>query len=264
MAPTPCPRCMSQSSNGQLCSKCLRRPETTIKGAKFGTVVDRSYASPRPGEPQTLTISTKVTSAKYVGYAQVKSDLVRRMTLDNLARYCGPAAMVIDAYNHSIWTNGWHIDTDGNDKLSQRITDRINRAHFDIELRKMTEDGLKFGYGLAEKIRTKSTDPRMGLVTRCARQFDLVINEQGALCAVRQYNDLGAKLVELPVEKTCLLMPMVTSEGFGKGILDQCYDALTWWTMVSQSSADSIYRHGYPVYETQFSARTARWRRSTS
>jgi hypothetical protein len=48
-------------------------------------------------------------------------------------------------------------------------------------------------------------------------------------------------------------MPMVTSEGFGKGILDQCYDPLHWWNKIATSTVESIFRHGFPIFDTQVS-----------
>lgn len=228
--------------------------QRAAKRLRFGTVVDASYDSaPDPKAPITLTISTKVSSQKYLGPQVVRKDLEHRIELWNLSMTNGPAATIIDAYEGAIFTNGWHIDAAPNMAwLADRVTARMDRMHWEIEARKMLGDGLRFGYGVAEVATTKDAlNPRTVLVTRCARQFDLVIDTHGNLMAVRQYDDRGRAITELPIAQAIVVMPMVTSEGFGKSLLDQCYEPLIWWDKIGRSSADSIYRHGYPIFDFQ-------------
>lgn len=217
----------------------------------FSAVVDKRYdAQPSLKHPLTLTVSTKAAQ-KWQNFGQVKKDLERRNELWNMSIQNGPAAVILDAYEHSIWTNGWTIESD-DPGLAERITQRMQRMHAELELRKMTTDGFRFGYGIAEKAKTQDVfNPKLALVTRCARQFDLISNTPGFLVAVRQYDAQGRPITELPIERAMVLMPLITSEGFGKSLLEQCYAPLQWWNMVNQASADAIWRHGYPVFDVQ-------------
>ena len=64
--------------------------------------------------------------------------------------------------------------------------------HAENSLKIMTKDGLIFGYGVAEKAKTRDElNPQLALVTRCARQFDVLIDKVGILQGIRQYDDKG-------------------------------------------------------------------------
>ncbi|OPX65644.1 MAG: hypothetical protein A4E30_00315 [Methanomassiliicoccales archaeon PtaB.Bin215] len=216
----------------------------------FSSLIDKRYdGQVRPRDPITLTVSTH-ESKPWTQYAKVKYELERRTELWNLSIANGPASVILDAYEHACFTNGWKIESD-DENLAEAITKRIQKMHAELEIRKMFSDGLRFGYGIAERGQTQAIIPRLTLVTRCARQFDVVQNSRGFNVAVRQYNSQGKAIIELPIEKAVVLMPIVTSEGMGKSLLEQCYGPLIWWDKVNTSSADAIYRHGYPVFDIQ-------------
>jgi hypothetical protein len=216
-------------------------------------VIDKRYDNiESPGQPHTLTLSTTLTGRKWEGYGKAKRDLDRRRELWNMRIKNGPAATIIDAYENAAFTNGWKIESDNPD-LAERITKRLNRMHAELDVRKAFADGLSFGYGIAEKARVQGADfyTHMALVTRCSRDFDLVTNSSGFLVAIRQYDPAGKIVAEVPAGQAFVLMPMLTSEGFGKSLLEQCYDPLMWWDMISRASADAIWRHGHPIYNVE-------------
>ena len=237
---------MADSLLKRFTNRILRRGE-------FGVVYDEQYDKnlKKKDNIMTYSLSTKATQQKWNQFGQVTRDLKHRWELWNLSMLNGPAATVIDCYSQSIWTNGWKIEGDDPD-LADMVTQRINDMRAANALKIMVEDGFRFGYGIAEKGEITGTDD-WTVVPRCARDWDLIIDKIGNLEALRQYDDKGKTLLDLDPEIAIVLMPIVTSEGFGRSLLDQCYDPLVWWYKICQSSADSIYRHGYPVWDIQVS-----------
>ena len=220
--------------------------------AAFGVVVDSTTNYPsKPNDPLPLTLSVQASRPKWAGYDKTvaRRELAERIKFDNLSRFNGPAAVCLDAYNHSIWTNGWRIESE-NEDLADKVTERIQNMHAENVLKMLTMDGLKYGYGIGEKAPTKLS-PKIVLVARCARQFDLVQDKKGILQAVRQYDLEGKAIMDLPIGKATVLMPMITSDGMGKSILEQCYDPLTWFPMMGESCMDAIARHGNPIWNIQ-------------
>lgn len=220
----------------------------------FSSIIDRRYdTQSRPRDPITLTVSTR-ESKPFQQYTEVRRDLAWRQELYNLRQRNGVAANIIDAYEHGIWTNGWKVEaSEGMEDLAERVTERLQKIHAESALRTMTNDGLAFEYGVAEKAYSQDifTDPRLLLVPRSSHKFILITNRQGTLVAARQFGDDGKVRAELPVEKAVILCPLGASEGFGRSLLAQAYEPLIWWDKVNRSSADSIYRHGYPVWDVQ-------------
>ena len=227
----------------------------------FGTIIDPSVKPvPKSSDPITITVSTKVTSQKWEGYSKqaVKVEYAHRCELDNMRKMNGPAATVIDAYNHALWTNGWRIESK-DAALADLITARIQKMHAENTLKMLTEDGLCFGYGVAERAFTAGDisvgiKPQMSVVVRCSRQFDILIDKKGIMQGIRQYDERGEPMKgvpDLPMDQAIVLMPMVSSEGSGRSLLDQCWDPLLWWAKISQACADAIQRHGNTIFDIQ-------------
>ena len=236
-------------------------PQRIAHRLGFGTIIDPSVKSvPKSSDPITITVSTKVTSQKWNGYSKqaVLRDYAHRCEIDIMRRENGPAATVIDAYNHALWTNGWRIESK-DAMLADMLTAKIQKMHAENTLKMLTEDGLSFGYGVAERAFTAGDEsmglkPQMAVVVRSARQFDILIDKRGIMLGIRQYNEMGEPMKDvgdLPMEKAIVLMPMISSEGSGRSLIDQCWDPLLWWKKISEACADAIQRHGNTIFDIQ-------------
>ena len=222
----------------------------------FGTIIDPAVpAVKKPTDPITATISTVYQPGfkKYSQESMIKADWQHRCFLDDLSQRNGPAAVTIAAHNHALWTNGWRIESD-NAILADAITSRIQAMHAENTLKVMTADGLKYGYGIGEKAKTRDPkNPRVALVARNARQFDILIEEHGIIQGIRQYDLTGKPYKDLGVDDSIILMPTITSEGGGRSILDPAIDSFQWYAELGQACADAIKRHGNTIFNVQLS-----------
>ena len=77
----------------------FQRTASRLGLTSFNTVIDPSVVVPRkPSDPITLTVSTKLSSSKWAGYTkqEAKKELAHRYELDNISKYNGPAATILD------------------------------------------------------------------------------------------------------------------------------------------------------------------------
>jgi hypothetical protein len=170
----------------------------------------------------------------------------------------GPAATAIDIRVQSLFTNGWKITGD-DPNLNQAVTERLKKLDWERQAKMAVRDGYLYAWGIHE-IAPTNDGTGIALVTRASRDFTTEEDDSGNVLKFKQRimadpNTGRAifmkKEVELPAEKAIQIIPIPTSDRLGISLIERARNQIEWHYMVSQSSADSIWRHGYPKWDIQ-------------
>jgi hypothetical protein len=154
----------------------------------------------------------------------------------------------------SIYTNGWKIAGDDKD-LNAQVKHRLDEIDWERHAKMATRDGYLCRWGIHEVAPLDGGG--WGLVTRPSKDFLAVEDQFGNVDEYLQFvKREGHGLnepIHLPASKAIQITPIPTSDGSGVSLIERAMRQVDWYYMISQSSADSIWRHGYPNWQVNLS-----------
>jgi hypothetical protein len=166
----------------------------------------------------------------------------------------GPVATGIDIKVQAMFTNGWKLVGD-DPNMVDKVEDRLDALDWELNAKMAVRDGYLMYWGIHEIADTQGGSWR--LVTRSSKDF---VREDDEFGNIKQFTQkvmgkLGTlapiRVIELPMDKAISITPIPTADGQGVSLIERAARQIEWHDKISQASADSIWRHGYPKWNIQ-------------
>lgn len=206
--------------------------------------------------PALRTITINATSMKpYKGFLSGTNEILKKKDeFWNCYLRGGPAATGIDIKVQAMFTNGWKLVGD-DPNIIDAVEDRLDELDWENNAKMAVRDGYLMYWGIHEIAQTQ--DGGWRLVTRSSKDFMREDDEFGNTQRFIQkvMGSMGqfapVKTIELPADKAIAIMPIPTADGQGVSLIERAWSQIEWHDKISQASADSIWRHGYPKWNIQ-------------